>query len=295
LSIGPRRDAAEKRLRELDEEAHRRQRDEALAELRRRADDDSADPRAVWKQFVAFHARHPDAPGLKDLRGRIEIRLRPALARDAQRGFDELLAAEQRLPRTGPRSSAEERDAARRRLEGLVARADGLLKEFADPTFSSKVRQHRDAYLTRIDEHDFDTARAYSRGQPLSFQSRRQHYQAYLNRHPQGAFAKQAHAALAEVETAWDKHDFRTGRDHFKEKPAQLKELVALCERYLAVHPEGKYRDSARELGRFSERVKGEREYKVVAVRGEFSAKLGRWYTRGPDLSVAIEVNGVPY
>jgi hypothetical protein len=42
-------------------------------------------------------------------------------------------------------------------------------------------------------------------------------------------------------------------------------------------------------------RVNQSREYTVKVVRGDFSLKLGRWYTRGPDLSVTIEVNGIKH
>lgn len=295
LSMGARRESAEKRMRELDEEIGRRDRAQRFAELSRRAADDSADPKAVWQQFVSFHASYPDTAGLSSVRDQIEGRLKPVLMRDAQRAHDDLLKAEQRLPATDARSSVSDRDAARQRLEDLVAHADRFLKDFDDPSLTSRVRETRDGILRRIDEHDFETARTYSRREPLNFQTRRLRYQAYLDRHPRGAFEKQARAALAEVEAAWDKHDFRAVRDHFQEKPAELAELLARCERYLAVHPEGQYRSTARALMRWSEGVKGEREYKVVAERGEFSGKLGRWYTRGPDLSVAIEVNGVRY
>ncbi len=294
LSIS-RRDAARSRLAELNEEVERREFERAFADLRRRAADASTDPRSALGQFHAFHARYPDAPGLAEVRSQIEARLHPLLRREAQRAYDELLKAEQRLLRTGPSSTDRERDAARQRLEELAARAGGLMKEFSDPELASKLRERRNAYLRRLDEHAFESARDYGRREPLHFQTRRERFQAYLDRHPGGAFEKEARAAVAAVEAEWDRHDFRTVRDHFVEKPARLKELTARCERYLLVHPQGRYAGSARELMRWAERAGQEREYTVVAQRGEFSGNLGRWYTRGPDLAVEIEVNGVPH
>src|SRR5262249_36930992 len=35
--------------------------------------------------------------------------------------------------------------------------------------------------------------------------------------------------------------------------------------------------------------------YTVKVVKGDFSKKLGRWFTRGPDLSVEIVVNGIKH
>ena len=101
--------------------------------------------------------------------------------------------------------------------------------------------------------------------------------------------------AVAEIDTAWDKHDFRPVRDLFVSKPTEYAKLTALCEHYLNVHENGKYRKSAQDVLAWVERVKGPREYTVKAVRGDFSVKLGRWYTKGPDVAVEIEVNGVKH
>jgi GTPase SAR1 family protein len=292
LSIGS-KDFARRRLAELDQEISRREMEKGLAELNRRAEDGAADPKALQEKLQAFHARFPDAPGLADLRARIKARLRPVLTQEAQRAYDELLLAEQKLPRTGADSPARQREIARGRLEELVAEADRFLRDFHDPELSSKVRERRDAYLQRIDEHDFETARAYSRREPLNFQTRRERYQAYLDRHPGGAFVKDARTAVTDIEAAWDRQDFRAVRDHYTRSPAELRGLTSLCERYLLIHSHGKYRDSARELLRWAERVGGESEYQVTAVRGDFSGSLKRWFASAPDLSIRIEVNGV--
>src|SRR5207248_6480385 len=98
-----------------------------------------------------------------------------------------------------------------------------------------KLRERRTSYLHRIDEHDFESAHGYSRTSPLNFATRRERYEQYLSRHPQGAFASQARSAAAEIETAWDRHDFRQIRDLYVKKPHEFEELTARSTRYLAV------------------------------------------------------------
>mgnify|MGYP007059415717 CR=1 FL=1 len=181
-------------------------------------------------------------------------------------------------------------------MNTLVTHADGLLKKHASTRAVSFIRKARDSYLSRLDEHDYDIARAYSRRNPQSFQTRLERYRTYLERHPQGAYVTQVKEAIEAVDRLWDKHDFRAVRDHFRDKPKELKTLVALSEKYLLIHPKGKYRSHANELLRWAARVKGEREYQVTLVRGDFdSGKTRRWYTKGPDFAITIEVNGVRY
>ena len=47
-----------------------------------------------------------------------------------------------------------------------------------------------------------------------------------------------------------------------------IPELVARCRTYLAVHPQGKFRASAEELLRWSEKVTAPNEYRVVLRSG---------------------------
>ena len=60
-------------------------------------------------------------------------------------------------------------------------------------------------------------ARNYSARQPLNFQTRREAYQRYLDRHPGGASAAEARTAVVTIDADWDRHDFRAVRDHFPE------------------------------------------------------------------------------
>jgi negative regulator of sigma E activity/GTPase SAR1 family protein len=272
----------DERQARLKEEIRRQQRDEQLAELRRRAKDADADPESVWRQFQEFRAGFPevDVTGeLEQLRGAIKGRRDEQVARRAQRAFDELVALEGRT--SDPAA--------------LVGLADRFLRDFAGTAPESEVRRRRDAYLFRIQEHDMEAARLYSAKYPLNFQTRREHYQRYLDRHPSGAFAKEAAEALKRIDADWDRHDFRAVRDHFVARPGDIPQLVALCRSYLAIHPRGQFTDAARELLRWSERVTTPSEYRIVLRSGEFEHKIARFFSRGPDLSVEVEVNGVVY
>src|SRR5262249_12675090 len=135
----------------------------------------------------------------------------------------------------------------------------------------------------------------YSAREPLNFQTRREHYQHYLDRHPDGASRSEADAALKAIEADWDRHDFRTVRDHFLAKPGEIAELVARCRTYLAVHARGQFKESADDLLKWSERVTATNGYKVTLRGGHFEKRIARFFSRGPDLSVELEVAGVRY
>jgi hypothetical protein len=70
---------------------------------------------------------------------------------------------------------------------------------------------------------------------------------------------------------------------------------VARCRSYLAVHAQGQFAEAATDLLRWSERVTAPGEYKVVLRSGSFDRGIARWLSRGPDLSVELEVAGVRY
>jgi hypothetical protein len=188
-----------------------------------------------------------------------------------------------------------ERNEQQAELASLVEQANRFLRDYAGTSYESDVRRRRAAYLHRLDERDIEAARTYSARQPLNFHTRREHYQHYLERHPEGAFAAEAREALTAIETDWDKHDFRAARDHFQAHPGDVRELEALCRSYLAVHPRGRFRTAATDLLRWGERVTAPGDYHVVLRSGSFDKRTAAFFSRGPSLSVEIEVNGIRY
>jgi hypothetical protein len=272
----------EARLRELATESRRRDCESHLTELRRRAADPDADPEATWQDFVTFRTDYPEADVAADLhylRDTVKARRDEQVAAKARQGYDELVSAEQRTSD----------------LPVLLALADRWLRQFPGNPQEADVRHRRGAYLERLDDRDLEAARAYSAREPLNFHTRREQYQRYLDRHPDGRLRSEAEAALRTIDAEWDRHDFRAVRDHFLAKPGETDELVARCRAYLAVHPQGQFKDAATELLRWTERVTASNEYRVTLRGGHFEKSVARFFSRGPDLSVELEVAGVRY
>jgi GTPase SAR1 family protein len=273
--------AERERLHALDEQVRTRQRNARLADLRRQAADLDADPETVWQQLQAFHADYPEqdvGDDWQQFRAALKARRDQDLERRAQLAFADL----ERLERRG-------------NLPLLIEHADRFLRDYAGTSAESEVRRRRADCVLRLDERDLDEARAYSAANPLNFQTRRERYQHYLERHPEGAFAREAREALAAIDADWDKHDFRQVRDRFQEHPGDIKELEKLCRSYLAVHPQGRFRAGAQDVLRWTERMTQPGEYRVVLKTGSFDPKVAAWLSRGPSLSVELEVNGVRY
>jgi hypothetical protein len=71
--------------------------------------------------------------------------------------------------------------------------------------------------------------------------------------------------------------------------------LVTRCRAYEAVHPHGRFTAAATALLRWTERVTTRSEYRVILRGGQFDKRIARWLSRGPCLSVELEVAGVRY
>jgi hypothetical protein len=268
-------------LRELEERIHVKQYDDRLTELRRRAADPDSDAESVWQELQNFHrdfSEHNVDSEWQQFRASLKERRDAERERRAGRAFEAIQRAEQQSE-----------------LTARIEQADRFLRDFAGTSHESDVRRLRAACLLRLDERDIESARAYSAHQPLNFQTRRERYQRYLEQHPEGAFAPEANEALKNIDADWDKHDFRAVRDHFQAHPGEVKELQVLCRSYLAVHSHGRFRDTAHELLRWTERVTQPGEYRVVLKSGNFDRKVAYFFSRGPSLFVEIEVNGVRY
>jgi GTPase SAR1 family protein len=271
-----------KRLAELERKERSQRQASLLAELRRLADDTDADPEASWEKLKAFRAEFPDASSadLELTRSRLDARRQALRAQLAQAALDELDGKE--------RGGAD--------LPELVAAADALLREHHDSPVADETRRRREAWLHRIDVRDFQAARDYDAAKPLHFQTRIENYRRYLDRHAHdGAFAREANAAIEAIASAWDRYDYEAVRTHHLTRPGDVTSLQARARNYLVVHPRGKYVAVVGDLLRWSERVARPGEYRVVLKNGSFDKKIARFFSRGPDLSVELEVAGLIY
>jgi hypothetical protein len=268
-------------LRELDDRIAGQLYANQLGELTRRAADPESDPEEVWRLYrdlrTNFPDREPDA-ALERVRETARLRRDAAREHAARTALAELEHAEGQAD-----------------LAALIARADRFLREHADTPSAAEVSKRRQTYLRRLDEHDIDAARDYSAREPLNFHTRRQRYQEYLDRHPSGAFAAEATEAMSAIGAEWDRHDYRLVRDHYRDHPGEVKELEARGRSYLAAHAQGRFRAAVAELLRWTEQVVEPHDYRVVLKSGQFDKKVAWMLSRGPDLSVEIEVNGARY
>jgi hypothetical protein len=269
----------ESHLVELAQSARQQARVERLADLRQRAVDPDTNAELVWQGYRQFHADYPEvsATELEGLRNAIKARRDAEVATQARRAFDAVVSAET----TGTS------------LPLLISHVDRYLQDYPDSALEAEARRRRDAYLRRLDEQAIQEARDYSARSPLNFQTRCDHYQSYLDQHPGGAFAREAESALRTIAADWDKHDFRTIRDLFQADPSDIPDLVTRCRGYLTVHPNGRFKAEATDLLRWTERVTAPGEYRVVLRDGRFDPSVARLFSRGPKLSVELEVNGV--
>jgi hypothetical protein len=279
-------------LEQKREQVAELQRQARRAELRRLADDPDADPEAAWAEFLRFREEFP-GHDLDELD--LSLRERLKQASDARRAEREAREKQERDRRGRAALHELERAEISTELAGLIDLAGRLAKEHPEASSEPELLRKRVGYLRRLDERDFEEARDYSRRHPTNFHTRRQKYQSYLDRHPDGAFVTAAREALRQAAAEWDRHDFRAIRDLYTASPYEVKELRLRARAYLSAHPEGRYRDSAKELVRFCDRVSEEGEYTVVLKSGSFSKKVAHLVSRGANLSVEIEVAGVRY
>jgi hypothetical protein len=168
-----------------------------------------------------------------------------------------------------------------------------LVRTHGKSRLAAELRRRRDGYYRRAEEKEIELASAVAANDPQDFLARLRPYQDYLDRHPSGFFVAEARRAIETISQEWDKSDFRRVRDHYVRTPGEIAGLKLRCQSYMAKHPDGFYRSYAGDLLRWAERVSVPGEYRVTLQSGIIERRLARWFSRGPDVSVELEVAGV--
>jgi len=179
--------------------------------------------------------------------------------------------------------------------EQLLAHADQLAHHFTGLPFQAELERKVADYRDRLEERAYQQAVDYSARWPEHFLTRRQHYQSYLQRYPEGRFASAARAAVARIHDEWDRSDYRNVRDQFVRDPAAFDQLRSLGRAYLASHPRGRFGDAVQGLLRWCDQVSEPGEYTVRLVSGVFDRKAAFWASRGVSAAVSLEIGGIRY
>ena len=250
-----------------------------LAGRHRRPRDPAGDDRRLPPR-VSRHAppRRGPRPGpvAQERAGHPAVRRRAAVRRRP----DPLRVAAQRLARptrsSGPASSSPTIPTARSRPE---------------------VQRRLESYLQRLDEHDIEQARDYSRQYPTQFATRIERYQDYLKAHQTGGrFISEAIEAKDRILREWDAYAYRQAYDHAVAHPDDVAEVARRLRDYLRDHPDGRYAADAQHYLDWWDKVSVPGQYRVTLRRGEVEPTVGKYLAGGaPDLGVVIEVAGTVY
>lgn len=247
--------------------------------------------RDIWRSYQLWYpTRYLFRPG-KGVWEREQIRtLEQALVESKER------QAKQDREERGEAAVRElEQAEGKLELSSLIELAHRLAQENAGSSAEASLLSRRATYLRRQEDRAYEEACDYSRRYPMNFFTRRQKYQDYLDRHPEGAHGSAAREALRQITREWDRHDYRVIRELYLQKPGEVGELQLRARGYLSAHPEGAYRRVIEELDRFCEQIREPGEYRVTLRSGSFQKKVAHLLSRGPYLSVELEVGGVRY
>ena len=101
-----------------------------------------------------------------------------------------------------------------------------------------EVNSRLEMYLKRLDEHDIDEARDFSRKNPTRFASRIERFQHYLKNHETGGrFVSEAIEAKDRILGEWDVYAYRQAFDHAMAHPDDVAEVAQRLRDYLATMP----------------------------------------------------------
>jgi hypothetical protein len=179
----------------------------------------------------------------------------------------------------------------------LIDRAQQFLTDHPRSPWRGEVEERLRGYVARLDDHDIERARLYSRQYPSRFATRIERYQDYLKAHQAGGrYISEATEAKDQVLRQWDTYAYRQAYDHLAAHPDDVAEVARRLREYQRVHADGRHARDAQAYLDWWDKVSVPGEYKVTLRRGEFEPDVGKFLGGGgPDLGVVLEVGGVVY
>jgi hypothetical protein len=182
-------------------------------------------------------------------------------------------------------------------LADQIERARQFLADHPQSAAREQVNSRLEMYLNRLDEHDIDQARDFSRQNPTKFASRIERFQEYLRAHQAGGrFVSEAIEAKDRILREWDVYAYRQAYDHSQAHPDDVAQVAQRLRDYLRDHPDGRYAALAERYQEWWDKISVPGQYLVTLRRGEVEPKVGKYFSGGaPDLGVVIEVAGAVY
>ena len=134
----------------------------------------------------------------------------------------------------------------------------------------------------RLDEHDIDQARDYSRQNPTQFATRIERFQEYLKDHQTGGrFISEAIEAKDQILREWDTYAYRQAYDHGVAHPDDVAAGRPAASRLSPRPPRGRYAADARRYLDWWDKVSVPGQYRVTLRRGEVEPTVGKYLAGG--------------
>jgi hypothetical protein len=230
--------------------------------------------------FQKYHAAHSDPQRLRDeLQAALEqISADEGAASDSAIALDALRRAEQ---------------TAGNDYASLVDQADRYLEAYPGSPFADEVREMFAKYSMAWDDHDFDSAREFSREQPDRYEARIARYEEYMERHGAvGQHIADAKRAIESIRSDWAEHEYRVIYEYSRRYPNDLQSVASQVRRFTDEHPSSGRRGAAERFLALYDKAAAPGEYRMRVISGSFSRDIRRAISRGPDLAVEVEVAG---
>ena len=243
------------------------------------------DPAAPLRTIDAFLREYPETPRRVEALA-LARSLKDDLAKRrsaVERQFVDDLVTSENLPTVS--------------LADQIERARQFLADHPQSAVREQVNSRLEMYLKRLDEHDIDQARDFSRKNPDAVRQPDRTVPG-LPEGPRGrrAVRQRGDRGQGPILREWDVYAYRQAYDHFQAHPDDVAEVAQRLRDYLRDHADGRYAADAERYQEWWDKISVPGQYRVTLRRGEVEPKVGKYFAGGaPDLGVVIEVAGAVY